>query len=86
MIVVHFDLCVHARCKNDASLDDQYEPTPFTPTPSAQSPKSSDMLSPLCVRRMLSAMVGLTSMVTSFEHAASCSFWGTVLVTCGNNA
>ena len=41
------------------------------------------MLSPLCVLRMLSAIVGLTSIVTSFEHAASCDFCGTVLVTCG---
>lgn len=44
------------------------------------------MLSPLCVRRMLSAIVGLTSTVTSFEHAASCDFCGTVLVTCGHSA
>ena len=53
-----------------------------TPDVSAHSPNSRLMLSPLCVRRMLSAIVGLTSIVTSFLHSASCCVCGMVFVTC----
>jgi uncharacterized membrane protein len=40
------------------------------------------MLSPLWVLRILSAIVGLTSIVTNFEHPTWCSFCGMVFVTC----
>ncbi len=50
-------------------------------TPSVQSPKSKLILSPLCVRRMLSEMVGLTSIVTNFEQLSRCDVCGIVFVT-----
>lgn len=46
--------------------DDLYKTS--TPVVSAHSPKSRLMLSPLCVLRMLSAIVGLMSIVTNFLH------------------
>jgi len=51
----------------------------------ASSWKSRLMLSPLCVRRMLSAMTALTSMISSlpFESRAFSRF-GIVLVTCAH--
>ena len=50
-------------------------------TVSAHSPKRKLMLSPLCVRRILSAIIGLTSMVTSFLHKLWCLFCGILFVT-----
>lgn len=40
------------------------------------------MLSPLCVLRTLSAIVGLTSIVTSLGQLAACCLCGIVFVTC----
>jgi hypothetical protein len=39
------------------------------------------MLSPLCVRRIDSAIVGETSMTASFAHPDACAPCGTVFVT-----
>jgi hypothetical protein len=49
---------------------------------SAQSPNKRLILSPLCVLRMLSAMVGLMSNVTSFAQPLACWVCGIVFVTC----
>jgi hypothetical protein len=48
---------------------------------SAHGPNNKLILSPLCIRRILSAMTGLTSMTVSFEHALLFLVWGIVLVT-----
>lgn len=56
---------------------------PFIPAAAfAQSPNSKLIDSPLCVRRMLSAIVGLMSSVTSFAQRSWCSCCGIVFVTC----
>jgi hypothetical protein len=53
---------------------------PFIPTPT-QSPNSKLIDSPLCVRRILSAMVALISNVTNLVQPFWCSRCGTVFVT-----
>ena len=75
--------------KYTSKLNLPLQPPPLPSTPyntgtlpgSPHSPNSRLMLSPLCILRMLSAIVGLMSMATSFGQSALCCSCGTVLVT-----